>query len=119
MQNIIRVNLGDIEELNIKDKGGVGRNTAWHSLGTIPHVWGDRQLGSLALGHLGNTIIPPSNNLSFSNIELEWLAPVPGAVNLLAICQGQHVVACHLLPSSWEGGPISWLEGLALNTHDV
>ena len=38
--------------------------------------------------------------------ELEWPATVPGAVNLLAILQGQHIVAGNLEYASLQ---CSWL----------
>ena len=57
--------------------------------------------------------------LTLSNIELEWLAPVSGAVNLLPVSQGKHVVALHLLASPGKGGPVSRLQSLAFHTHDV
>ena len=53
----------EVEELNIKDQGGVWRNTTRNSRCSVSHVRTDCQLGSLTLGHLGNTLIPSSNDL--------------------------------------------------------
>ena len=35
--------------------------------------------------------------LSLANLQLEWLSTVPGAVDLLAVGEGQHVVTGHSL----------------------
>ena len=59
--------LFEVDELHIKDQSGVGWDTAGDTLGTISHVRRDGQLGSLAFGHLGNSLIPSSNNLTINN----------------------------------------------------
>ena len=50
--------------LDVEDQGGVGRDGSGNSLGSVAHVWTDGQLGSLALRHLGNPIVPASNDLT-------------------------------------------------------
>merc|ERR1719320_689492 len=106
-----------VKQLHIKHKSRVGRNTAWYTTSTIPHVRGDSQLGSLALGHLGNTIVPPSNHFTLSNVELKRLSAIPGAVNLLAIGECENIVAGHPSTRGGEGCTITWLQGLGL--HNV
>ena len=56
--------LFEVEELHVKDQGSVGRNGPGNSLGSVAHVWTDGQFGSLALRHLGNPIVPASNDLT-------------------------------------------------------
>merc|ERR1719320_1889306 len=82
-----------VKQLHIKHKSRVGRNTPWYTTSTIPHVRRDGQLGSLALGHPGNTLVPSSNHFTLPNVELERLSTIPGAVNLLAIGECENIVA--------------------------
>ena len=56
--------------------------------------------------------------LSFSNVKFEWLATVSWRVDLLAIGEGQDVVACDFLASFGESGAISGTKNFDINTHD-
>ena len=53
----------EVEELDVEHQGGVGGNAARDSLGAVTHVRADGQLGSLAPGHLGHSLVPAGNNL--------------------------------------------------------
>ena len=59
--------LFEVEKLHIKDESRVGRNGAGNSLGAVAHVRADGQLGSLALRHLGHTVVPASDDLRGQN----------------------------------------------------
>ena len=53
----------EVEQLDIKHQGGVRRDAAGDSLGTVAHIWADGKLGSLAPRHLGNALVPASDDL--------------------------------------------------------
>mgnify|MGYP003328138006 CR=1 FL=1 len=46
------------EKLDVKDKGGVGRDEAWETTGSIGVVRGAGKLCSLADAHLSDTFVP-------------------------------------------------------------
>ena len=55
--------------------------------------------------------------LSASNVELEWLSSVSRRVDLLAIGQGQDVMAGNLLARLGEGGAIPGGHGFDIDAH--
>ena len=48
-------------QLHVEDEGGTARDGSLSS-GSISKVTGDGQLGSLTLGHLGNSLLPALNH---------------------------------------------------------
>lgn len=52
------VRLLEIDELDIENKGGIGRNDASSASRSVGMVGRADQVGSLALAHLGNTLVP-------------------------------------------------------------
>lgn len=109
----------EVEQLDIKHQGGVGGDAAGDALGAVAHVRADGKLCSLAPGHLGNALVPASDDLASSQGEGEGLAPVSGAVHLGPVGQSKHVVTLHLLPGPGEAGTVPGLKSLDVNTHDV
>ena len=59
----------EVEQLDIKHQGGVRRDAAGDALGAVAHVWADGKLCSLAPGHLGNALVPASNDLVVISID--------------------------------------------------
>ena len=57
----------EVEELNIEHEGGVGGNAAGDALGPVAHVGADGELGSLASGHLGHSLVPAGDDLVVSS----------------------------------------------------
>ena len=57
------------------------------------------------------------SHLSLADLEGEGLSPVPGGVDLLAVGEGQDVVAGHLLPLGGEGGAVALLHGVDVHAH--
>ena len=53
----------EVEELDVEHEGGVGRDAAGDALGPVAHVRADGQLGSLAPGHLGHSLVPSGDDL--------------------------------------------------------
>jgi len=111
------VSLRDIDQLNVEDESGASGNLAGHPVGPVAHVRRDGELRPLALGHLGNALVPPGNHLLSANVELERLAAVAWAVNLSPVLESKDIVAGDLLAWLWEGGAISWLKGLNVDAH--
>ena len=52
-----------IDQLDVKDKSCASRNLSRHPVGSVAHVRRDGELRPLALRHLGNALVPPSNHL--------------------------------------------------------
>ena len=57
------------------------------------------------------------SHLSLADLEGEGLSPVPGGVDLLAVGEGQDVVAGDLLPLGGEGGAVALLHGVDVHAH--
>jgi len=106
------------KKFHIEDQRGVGWNDSWITLGPISIVGTAGELGSLPDTHLSNTLIPSLDDLSLSQLELEWGSPVPGGVKLLAIGQGPRVVDNNCLARLGEGASIPLLNGVNCNAHD-
>ena len=109
--------LRHVQELHIEDEGGAAGDLTGHSLSAVAHVGGDGELGPLALGHLSHSLVPAGDHLLPANVELEGAAPVPAAVDLLAILEGEDVVARDLLPGLGEGGAVTGLKSLNVDAH--
>ena len=58
-------------------------------------------------------------DLSFSDLELEWLLPVPGGVDLLAVGERERVVAGDALPALGEGRVVALGHGIDVHAHDA
>ena len=56
----------EVEELDVEHESGVGGNAARDALGPVTHVRTDGQLGSLAPGHLGHSLVPAGNDLGWA-----------------------------------------------------
>jgi len=80
-------------------------------------VRGASQLGTFAHRHLGNTLIPASDDLSLADAELERLATVTGGVKLLAVGQRTSVVDHYGLTRLGVGGLISGRNSFYVHTH--
>ena len=57
--------------------------------------------------------------LTAADVELEWLVSVPGAVDFRTVCEGEDVVAGHLLTGPGERCPVPRLQSLRLHAHAV
>ena len=69
LSGFARISSLEVEQLDIKHQGGVRRDAAGDSLGAVAHVWADGKLGSLAPGHLGNALVPASDDLVIKIID--------------------------------------------------
>ena len=70
----------EVEELNVEHQGGVGGDAAGDALGPVAHVRADGQLGSLAPGHLGHSLVPSGDDLDVSNVTRPFIiahSPLP------------------------------------------
>merc|ERR1719158_1692677 len=82
------------------------RTPSSHPLMTCPTpIWRNNQSSLLPNTHAKNTFLPSLDDLSNSNLELEWLTSVITGVKLLAVLQGSCVV--HLQHISIPGNPIT------------
>jgi len=87
----------DADEFDVEDERGAGRNDARVSPLPVPVVGAARQLGFLADGHFGDTVVPSSNNLTLPDLKLKGLAAIPGGVELRAVGESSGVMDLHRL----------------------
>ena len=80
------------KELNVKDEGWIGRDEPGETTRAIGIVGRACQLGALALGHLGDALVPALDHLALAEFELEHLATIARWVELGAIRQRARVV---------------------------
>ena len=59
----------DLDELDVEDEGGVGRDAAGDALGAVAQVGRDGQLGALADGHLGQALLPTGDHLGNERVR--------------------------------------------------
>ena len=52
-----------LDELDVEDERGVGRDGAGDALGAVAHVGADGQLGALPDRHLAQALVPPLDHL--------------------------------------------------------
>jgi hypothetical protein len=110
-------NLVDTEELNVKDKSGVGGDEAGETSLAVAVVTGDGEHGSLAERELGDTLVPSSDDIADTNGGLEGLASISRRVKLLAVLQSAHVVDGDGISLLGVGLAVAGLELLNCDTH--
>ena len=74
--------------------GDLTRNEPREALVTVGVSPGDVQGGLLTERHLWDENVPPFDELTDTDVCLEWLAAVDGAVKLLAAVERAVVVLC-------------------------
>ena len=65
-----------IEQLDVKDKCGVGWNEPWETTWPIGIIWRAGQFGALSLGHLGDALVPAFDHLANAKWEDKRLATI-------------------------------------------
>ncbi|GMF15625.1 unnamed protein product [Phytophthora fragariaefolia] len=73
-----------------------------------------RELGDLALAHLGDALVPAADHLAGAQLELERAAAVAARVELGAVREGAHVVHGHGLAGLGEVGAVAAWGGGAM-----
>lgn len=104
------------KELNLEHQSGVSRDQPSNFLVTVGVSWRTSQSGFLADAHLGDTLVPTPNDLSFSQDELEWFSTISGAVKLLAVEESANIVDGDFVSRLWLLA-ISWCYGFNLQGH--
>src|SRR5262249_2152196 len=74
-----------LQELDVEDQGGIGWNRTGSTARAIAELGRDRQSALAADLHAGHTFVPAGNDLLGTERELEGLAAIDGAVELLAL----------------------------------
>jgi hypothetical protein len=122
----LKVRLFDSEELDVKDKCGVGRDDSAGAAISVSKVRRNSQLPLAAYFHSRYSLIPSLDYLSGSELKHEWLAPIDRAIEFLAIfCQPTGVMHTHGFSGGGSGSralfeiPIlqPGRSGLALSGH--
>ena len=85
-------------------------------LATVGIVWCACQLGTFTLAQLSYTLIPAFDDLALTELELERLAPVSAAIELLAVLQCAGVVHRDSL-ASFGKGPITGTDPVNRDAH--
>lgn len=80
--------LANAEQLHVEDQRGVRGNIAPGAARAIAHLGRDHERALAADLHAGDTFVPAADHLPRAEIEVERLAPVAGAVELLAMAVG-------------------------------
>ena len=75
-----------LQELHLKDEGGVGGDAPRSSL-SVAELRGNDELALAALAHALHAFVPPSDDRADSKQELEGAAPVQAGVELGAVGQ--------------------------------
>ena len=75
----------DLKELNVEDEGGVGGDETRVASLSVAVVTADGEDGPLSKGHLGDTLVPTFDDLTNTDLGHEWLAAIPGGVELLVV----------------------------------
>lgn len=107
----------ELEELYVKDEGGVGGYHPWVTCCAVRHVWGAGDLRSLAQAHLSHSFLPALDNLLPADLELEGLVSVSRRVKLLPVLQHPYVMNDTCLSFLWKGPSISWRYCFNGHTH--
>src|SRR5258708_25424297 len=92
-----------LEQLDVEDQRGVGRDDAGGAPRAVAHGRRDDQAPLPADAHADHTAIPPLNHLPSAQAKLEWLAAVARGVELCAIGEPARIMHRHAL-----SGPRLW-----------
>src|SRR5215471_14933610 len=79
------ITLLHLQELDVEDQGGVGRDRPGRAAGAIAELWRDRQSPLAADLHAGHALVPAGDDLLGTERKLERLAAIDRAVELLAL----------------------------------
>lgn len=82
----------DVDQLDVKDQGGPAGDDPGGPAVAVAEIGRDRQLGALALGELGDALVPALDDLAHAQGEAEGLSAVAGGVELLAVSERARVV---------------------------
>ena len=108
----------DTHELNLEDKGGVGRDDVASTTLTIGVVGRAGKLGLLSNLELHDALIPAANNLLNTDLELERLTTVSAAIELGAVKQGANVVDGDLSSFGWAvARSLAWVVDFNFKAH--
>jgi len=116
---LAKPNLVDLQELNFKDKGSIGRDKTGEASGSISIVTSGGDLGNLTERDLGDTFIPTSDNLANTDSALERIGAVAGGIKLGAVQKGTNVVDGDTVSLLGVVSTIASLDCLYSNTHVV
>ena len=89
----------EVQKLNVELKGGVLRDYWRVTSSSISVFWRANQGGFLTLRELDDTLVPSSNNLADTYLELEWSSFLYRGIENGSILQSSVVVNSNL--SSW------------------
>lgn len=90
------------QQLHLEDERGTGRDHGRVAALAVGVLVGQRELGDLALAHLGDALIPAADHLAGAQLELERATAVAARVELGAVGERAHVVHGHGLAGLGE-----------------
>jgi len=113
------MSLSELDQLDIEDQSGVGRNNAAGAGASIAIIGRARQIGSLADAHLSDTFIPALDDFSHAKLELKGFVAITTRIELLAahLAQIACIMDCHGLALFGEIGAVSLLRCLHRYAH--
>ena len=90
--NLIFSSYSEVNELDLENKGGIGRDDTTGASGTIGIVGRAGQDGLLTLLELSDAFVPTPDDLADTNDEVERLSAADGGVEDCAVCELASVV---------------------------
>ena len=91
----------EVDELNIEDESGVGRDDTAGSLSTISEIRRAGESGLLSFGELSDALIPALDHLTGAEDELEGLSARDAGVEDLTVGELASVVNLDFGASRW------------------
>ena len=110
--------LTDLEELDVKDQGGLGGDDWGESTVTVTVIRADLEGSALAERHLGDALLPATDNTANTNGGDKGIVAVAGRIELGAVLEGADVVHDDSLADLGESNAVSGLDDGLGNTHD-
>ncbi len=107
----------DAKKLDVEDQSGVRWDDAGGTLRAVRKVGGASQLGPLADGHLGDSLVPAADDLALADLELERRIAVTRRVELFAVGERAGVVNDDGLALLGVVGAVSGFEDFEINAH--
>ena len=99
----------EIKELHSEYQSSVWWNIWRRALSTISHFSGDGQSCFSSLVKLADSLIPALDNLTNTNLALEWLTSVNGGIEDGSVLKSSVVVDLDL-SSGWADWPSSFVK---------
>src|SRR5262249_25447634 len=83
------IDLSNLQQFDVEDERGVGRDVAAGAAGAVGELRRDDQRARAADFHPGHALVPAGDDAAGAELEVERLAVIARAVELLAVLVGR------------------------------